>query len=343
MTSPAREARLAAAAIGFTQVISRGGNHIVTKNPTTGKFAFDSQIGSGWHYGAGLEADSAWVVDTGAWQYKIEAVNGFKLNARNVLNAGNIIQWSDLASGQTITFQPLGLNWVDNVNDSRQQIAQPQAITAQVSDDMLYFPGGYGAGRHFKYVASVSKLNKLIIIDSSSNLPTPTVSNPYLEIEFIITPSSGVSLVVDGTPWDKKTKVNTANAIACKTAGGATVWSFAAPMAYDVAGSGTPGIMQLRKQGANFYCTVRFPKAWIDAATFPIALDPTVDYQQGSGNAMCWDSGSYTLNYYLYIGCTSSQYLNAAARWVVTLPAGATITASYASLNEASASGTPGT
>ena len=60
MAKPATEARLAAAAIGFSQVIGRGNSHIITKNPLTGKCAYDGQVGGGWHYGDGLETDTAW-------------------------------------------------------------------------------------------------------------------------------------------------------------------------------------------------------------------------------------------------------------------------------------------
>lgn len=41
MSKPATEMRLARAAEGFTQVINRGNSHIITKNPATGKFAYD--------------------------------------------------------------------------------------------------------------------------------------------------------------------------------------------------------------------------------------------------------------------------------------------------------------
>ena len=47
MANPATTARLAAAAKGFTQVIGRGDAHIVTRNPSTGKCAYDGQVGGG--------------------------------------------------------------------------------------------------------------------------------------------------------------------------------------------------------------------------------------------------------------------------------------------------------
>lgn len=47
MSKPATDMRLQRAAEGFTEVIGRGNAHIITKNPTTGKCAYDGQVGGG--------------------------------------------------------------------------------------------------------------------------------------------------------------------------------------------------------------------------------------------------------------------------------------------------------
>lgn len=221
------------------------------------------------------EIDATWVADTGAWQYKLAAAD-FQVNARSVLNAGDVVQWLDPVSGESVILQPLALNWVDNANDSRQQIAVPGAVSATANDSTLTWANGYGAGRHFRYTVHPKRLIKHLIIDSAANLPTPTVANPYLEIEFIVKKSAGVNLYVDGVQWDQSAKTATAHQIEFRvTATGQTAWLFEAPGATDSAGNSTPGIFQLRRQGANRYCTVRIPKAWIDSAVFPIYLDPT--------------------------------------------------------------------
>jgi hypothetical protein len=48
MSKPATDIRLQRSADGFTQVIGRGNAHIITKNPTTGKCAYDGQVGGDW-------------------------------------------------------------------------------------------------------------------------------------------------------------------------------------------------------------------------------------------------------------------------------------------------------
>ncbi len=291
MASPARVARLAAQASGFTEIVERGRGYLKTRNPATGQYCLDAQAGGvGWHYGMAFdqEIDTAWEIDTGAWQYKMVKA-GYNLHARDVLNVGDIINYADPVTGENITFQPLGLNWVDNATDSRQQIAIAQAVTAQVADDILYFPDGYGTGRHFRYQADITKLIKQIIIDSATDLPTPTVSNPYLEIEFIITKSPGVTEWIDGVQWDRSTRVVTANQIEYRTPGGTILWVFDYPRAIDSDRNEIIGQFQLRRQGANRYCTVRIPKSWIDTAVFPIILDPTIDTAVGaSGDDARW-------------------------------------------------------
>ena len=228
------------------------------------------------HTASNQEINTTWQTDSGAWQWKITA-SDFWLNARSVLNAGDIVQWVHPESGENLTLQPLALNWVNHSNDSRQQITQPQAVTATANDAQLTWSDGYGAGRHFRYTAHPVRLTKELIIDSLASLPAPTVANPYLEIEFILKRSSGVTLFVNGQAWDNSTKTSTANRIEFRLANGTVAWRFEDPGATDANGDYCPGIFQLRRQGNNRYCTVRIPKAWIDTAAFPIYLDPTLD------------------------------------------------------------------
>lgn len=353
MTKPATEARLAAAAKGFTQVVSRGNAHIITKNPTTGKCAYDGQVGGGWHYNGDQETDTAWQTGTAPWNYQMVKA-GYNLFALSNLANGQVIKWLDPGSGESVTFQPMGLIWTNALNQI-QQISMPQSVAAQVSDDVLYWPAGYGAGRHFKYVASPSRLNKLLIIDSAASLPA--TSYDTLELNFIMDMSSGVTAYIDSgsglAAWNKKTQRDTVKAIEFRLSNGTVVWSFAVPTAYDSSGNPetefTTGIMRLKKQGSSLYVSVRFPKAWINTAQFPITIDPTVNYQVGAGG----DDGSWywlSSSWYFQVtgegnefaGYYDSHPANAFIRFTgVTIPAGATIDASYISVSYVGKSGTP--
>lgn len=348
MSKPATEMRLARAAEGFTQVIGRGNAHIITRNPTTGKCAYDGQVLGGWHYGAGLETDTTLEPDTDINYWKmVKAL--YNIRVRKSFSAGDLLKWTDPTTGQYVILQPNNLSWVDHVTDSQQFISSPAAVTGQVTDDVALWSAAYGSGRHLRCQAGPLRLTKHLIIDAAANLPTPTVSNPHLEIAFVMTPSSGVSLRVDGTTWGKKTKKNTANAIEFRTSGGVTLWSFAAPKAFDSAGNEIAGILQLRKQGANFIAAVRFPKSFFDTAAaqeaYPIYIDPTVDYQTGSsGNDGTWITGiTFSTNgNVINIGSHSVGAWKSFAMWpTVTISAGATIDTAYLSFYYQGVYGTP--
>lgn len=291
------------------------------------------------HYGANVEIDTTFQPDVGAWQYKL-VTNRFNLHARNILNAGDLVEWYDPTSLQTVTLQPLALNWVDNVTNSRQQITQPQAVTAVVDDCSLYWQNGYGTGRHFRYTAHPVRLVKELIIDSRSNLPTPTVSNAYLELEFILKNSTGVTLYVNGAAWNRTTQVTTVNSIEFRTAAGVTVWQFDSPVATDANGDTTNGIIQLRRSGATRYVTVRFPKAWIDTAVYPIALDPTLTDGYGGDVTTALDthvreaSGgtNYGTTTTLIICSNATQRMNALLKFDVSSLAGYTVNSATLSL-----------
>ena len=46
------------------------------------------------------EIDTAWVADTGAWQWKLAQAD-FQVHARSVFNAGNLVEWRH-ESGQWV-------------------------------------------------------------------------------------------------------------------------------------------------------------------------------------------------------------------------------------------------
>lgn len=332
MAKPATEARLAAAANGFTQVIGRGNAHIITKNPATGKCAYDGQVGGGWHYDGDQETDTAWVQDAVAEYLKMVKA-GYNLRARKLFNAGDLIQWTDPASGQYVKFQPVNFQWIDGTTGSNSLISVAQAISSPtIDDDKLYWPAAFGTGRHFRYTASPTKLIKHLIIDSAANLPAcpAWITNPWLELTFTLTPSSGVTMYVDGASWDQATAKTTASAIEFRLPSGEVVWSMAAPLAYDSSPEGAPcnGQIKLYVNKKVKYASVRFPKSWIDSAVFPIVLDPELNYQVGaSANDGMWYSTGFNNNgTILYVGASASVTWKTFARWTgVTIPAGATI------------------
>lgn len=350
MSKPATDVRLQRAAEGFTQVVGRGNAHIITRNPANGKCAYDCQVGGGWHYGDGLETDTAWEADSDQNYIKMVKA-GYNLRARKLFNAGDLIQWTDPVSGQYVKFQPQNFQWIDGTTGSNSLISVAQAVASpSIDDDKLYWPAAFGAGRHFRYIAAPTKLIKHLIIDSAANIPAcPSwITNPWLELTFTLTPSSGVTMYVDGQAWNQATAKTTANAIEFRLPSGQVVWSMAAPLAYDSSEMGEPcqGQIKLYVNKKVKYAAVRFPKSWIDGAIFPITLDPTVDYQVGASgddgfvreNASYFDNTAANLN----LGRTTSNIHHTFARFDgVTIPDGATIDSAKIALKLFANGGSP--
>jgi len=337
MASPARDFRNKAQERWAGAIVhSRGRDWIKHQHPTDPtRFMLDHSVGP-LHYGASndQEIDTAWQADTGAWQYKMLLAE-YNAHARNILNVGDIINYSDPTTGENVTFQPLGLNWVDNVTDSRQQLALPQAVTATVDDDTLIWTNGYGTGRHFSWQTDTARLLKVLTIDSAANIPAPTVSNPYLEIEFIVKYSGGLTILVNGQTWNKRDKVTTTSSIEFRDASGNPLWHFRNPLAWDSEHKRSEaGLMQVQRRGATQYVTVRWPKAWVDAAVFPIHLDTTIDVDISATANDTWNAPPYFWSgTELTIGNNGDGSVSdISLRWLLNVAAGSTIDTSYVTL-----------
>jgi hypothetical protein len=61
------------------------------------------------------EIDTAWIPDTGAWQWKLAQAD-FQAHARSVFNVGSLYEWRH-ESGEWIVVDPQSINWINQ--DSR--------------------------------------------------------------------------------------------------------------------------------------------------------------------------------------------------------------------------------
>jgi hypothetical protein len=268
-------------------VVTARGRNWIEHALVDGRRVLDAGLGPLHVAGTETEIDTAWRATTGAWQYQMVLAD-YNAYARSQLNAGDTVQYRDPGSGETVTFQPLALNWVNEVG-SRQQITQPQSVMATVADDVLRWQNGYGAGRHFRWQAQSARLQKLLTIDSAANLPAPAAwltGTRWLELEFIVKFSAGIDPWLDGVKWSRgTTPVRTANRVEFRSiASGAALWHLDYPRAWDSAGNEVVGQYELRRQSSSYYITVRVPQAWLQSAVYPVYIDPTIEVSVSAGS-----------------------------------------------------------
>ena len=234
------------------------------------------------HTKAGDEIDTAWGAAVSPWQYQAADCDYAALIKSTFSNAP-LLQFTDKGSGAWVTLQPQALNWTNDLAQI-QQISSVQGVAATLIDDMARWTGAYGPGRHFEYQNHPKRLIKRLVMDAAPPAPSSSIisgGNPVLQLQFLFAWSTNASVFIDGALWDKSTAKTTAGSIEFRV-GGAVVYRFDSPWASDASENTTAGLLRVRKAGNNLYAEIRIPYAWLQAAVYPVVVDPTLTLQPGA-------------------------------------------------------------
>ncbi len=298
MANPARDARDKAQAIWPGASVSRRGrNQIEHQHPSEpNKRMLDVAIGP-LHFGPleDQEIDTAWQPGTAPWDREMLLAN-YNAFALDDFSAGQTIKYVDPVSGEDIAFQPQQLQYTNDL-DQIQPIEDPQSVNAVVTDDELYWTGAFGTDIDLRWQAQPARLDKRLIIQNLAALPAMQQfiidgGNPVLRLQFIFQHSNGVSLFVNDVEWDEKANnpVETSGIVEFRNSQSDVVWSFNLPRSFE---SGTPGefigTFRLRKTGPNLFVEHLIPVSWLQAASYPVEIDVTVDEDVAAGG----DDGSH--------------------------------------------------
>ena len=365
MASPARDARLQAAADGFTEIVERYGGGTKFHNPTTGVYRVVSQFQDrGWHLQSDgiTEIDSDWVdadpILDAPWLKKM-VMNDFQAffgPGTDELDAGQIVRYVH-ESGRDLTFQLQQLQWTNDL-DQIQAIADPATISPApiVGEDIVY-NNGFGPGIDFVWSTTVTQLIKRLRIGALSDLPTPEAyilaqPNPALKLQFIFQVATGVQVWVKtiGSPnyvqWNKSARVETAEPIEFRNNDGSHLFWFAKPwVSGQIAIDPETGeivtpdiptpIMLLDKQGPNLIVQVRVPWSYLsDPLVYPVEIDPTASDQVGASNEDATELDDSTGFSSVAAGVRTTKSNNAAVRanggyiFTCNIPQGAAIVSS---------------
>lgn len=292
------------AALG-AEIMEARGRSSKTYDLGDNKYALDASLGA-VHYRDEFrvwqEIDNQWSAAQPPWDWEM-LEDGYHTKVLEDFTAGQILLFE--ARGESVAFQPMALEWT-NALDQIDQISMPQDVTVSVSNEPVeLLPGmtgstskirwddGYGTGRHFEWENTPGRLSKLLILDSSPPAPPQYIidgGNPVLRLSFIFDPSAELDIYVDGLLWDKSSTDQTFNTIEFKLDdefpehdwGDEVLWGFMPAAYWDSDESEGVALTELRKVGNKLYVCVRVSHEWLQTATYPVYIDPTLDLQVGA-------------------------------------------------------------
>lgn len=297
MASPVKDAKLKAQQIWPNATIhSRGKGHIIYQHPTNPRRKMEQMVlgGRGFHFGDGPfdethEVDTAWIdapPEDAPWQKKMVLADYHTYFGPGYTNfrSDPLIKYVHPASGESVTFQPMGLYFTNDLDDE-QQISEPTEGEVSIVDDLLTWANAYGPDIDFRWRNQSSTFAKFITVNNLSALgsPLPYIiagGNPALRVEFIFEKSVGLEVWVNGVLWDEKSNNPqvTLGDVEFRLSG-ESLWYFRSPRVENGdAEMATADIeMRLKKSGNDLFVEIRVPWSWLETAIYPVIIDPTIE------------------------------------------------------------------
>jgi len=311
MASPIRDAKIKHTSKGFTEVSERGRGYLKSRKPNSSQYALTTQVGGrGWHFGVGPfdeahEVDTAWAVGDGT-PYRRKMVladyNAYAgLDDAINFDAGQIVQYVEPVSGESVSFQPMQLQWTNDLGQI-EAVGNVQEVAAIIDNDILRWIGAFGFDLDFEWQTQTTRLAKRLIVQNSEAVGVPAQyiingGNPVLKLEFIFQRSSGVRVWVDGEEFDERnnSELTTTGDIEFRLEEtGEPIWYFNAPRVWDNSEDQTDSgsVMQVRATAQDLFVSVHVPWSWLDNAIYPVVIDPTIDDQVGASADDAWQGSS---------------------------------------------------
>lgn len=276
-----------------TEIIELRGRSSKTYSLGQDRFAVDISLGA-VHYQDGLgdwlEIDNQWAIAPPPYDWEM-VDDGYHTSVLENFTAGQILLFE--SQGEYIAYQPMALEWT-NIIDQINQIAMPQNVAASIintpvellpnmsgSIGTIKWENGYGIDKHFAWTNTPARLAKLLTLESEPAPPPQYIIDggfPVLRLNFIFDPSGDLDIYVDDVLWDKAARVQTFNTIEFRKAG-EVLWGFTPAVYWDSSEGEGLAATELRKVGNSLYVSVRVPYEWLQAAAYPVYIDPSLDLQ----------------------------------------------------------------
>lgn len=187
-----------------------------------------------------------------------------------------------------VVMQPQSLNWRNSL-EQIDQVSTPASTTASPSGDVMSYDDVYGPGLSLEYVVLSDRVKEYLVIDSYASLPVPSsyiTDQPgvTLDLDTLFDWNSAeVDVYVDDVSWDRSGTIDTNSSLLFKRFG-ELLWEFPAPLAVDSLGNEIVGTYRLKRQATKLYIEAKIPFSWLQNATYPVRIDPSVELTVGSGD-----------------------------------------------------------
>jgi cellulose synthase/poly-beta-1,6-N-acetylglucosamine synthase-like glycosyltransferase len=266
-----------------------------------------------------------------AWEM---AQNDYKLFIRGDLNADEpLVRYEAGNSEDWLEFSPQQLQWVD-ASGRVEPIATPNMSSTATAGNEAKWSAAYGPGIDLRLISHADRVHEWL--DIAAPLPVPRTldqesGDPVFEYTETLSYSRDLSIWIDGAEWDGSSEIETSNAVVFRDGDGQVVFAFPAPSISDAAGKGSTGQYRLVGDDGSLAIAVRVPLSWLQDATYPLRIDPTIDRQvSASGDdADRWGATSFSLTNELYLDYNDINQSDG-MRWTnVAVPAGARIDSAY--------------
>jgi hypothetical protein len=277
-------------------VVERGRRHIKHQKPDGG-FILDLSLGA-IHYGSQYdqEIDTAWTDSNAPWDKEM-VLSSYNAYALSTFSNGQVIKYVHPDSEEEVTFQPQQLQFTNDL-DQIQAIGDPQSVSAVVDDDELQWSDAYGTDLDFAWETQTSRLAKRLTVQNLAALGTPAQyiidgGNPVLRLQFIFQVSQNVDIYINGEKWDKTKTKETQGAVEFRK-NGHPLWWFGYAHASDSAADNVALEQRFTKRANSLFVEVRVPWEWLESASYPVLVDPTIDDQIDNGYHDAHEDGDNT-------------------------------------------------
>jgi hypothetical protein len=254
--------------------------------------------GTGWQ-----EIDTRWEVDDSIVGYRMTKAK-YRAFCRRRFNPTTTPLVRLERGSHWITYKPVALAWLNAAGD-QQIIATPQNVQGVVTEsgaDALVQTGAiewadaFGPGLSFRFDPSTHFFGKELIIRSKEDVALPTISGvPYLAI--VMEFDSDLLPELDGVQWDMATLKDTLENVEFRDSARELVARWMKPSAVDANGESTNGLIRTRAQNGKLFVAVGVSGAWMNNASYPVRVDPTVNYNPPTGTSNDGYIYGYTSTY----------------------------------------------